>query len=46
MQIHEEVGLDAAREGVGIMPSYQDKLAEEQIDALAAYIAGATGAGQ
>ena len=34
----------AVREGLGAMPSYRDKLKDEQISALARYVARATGA--
>jgi sulfite dehydrogenase len=34
----------ALRDGLGQMPSYKDKLSEEQIAALAAYVAKASGA--
>jgi sulfite dehydrogenase len=34
----------ALRGGIGAMPSYQDKLSDAQIAALAAYVAQATGA--
>lgn len=34
----------ALRDGIGAMPSYQGKLSDEQIAALAAYVARATGA--
>ena len=32
----------AVRDGVGVMPAYGEQLTQEQIDALAAYIARAT----
>jgi cytochrome c6 len=34
----------ALRGGIGAMPSYQGKLSDEQITALATYVARATGA--
>ncbi len=34
----------ALRQGVGVMPSYREKLSEEQIRALARYVSKATGA--
>ncbi len=35
----------ALREGVGVMPSYRDKLSDEEILALAHYVAKAAGGG-
>jgi sulfite dehydrogenase len=35
----------ALRDGIGAMPSYQGKLSDAQIAALAAYVAQASGAG-
>lgn len=35
---------NAVRNGVGIMPAYGDTLSDEQIDAVAAYVAQASGA--
>jgi len=35
----------ALRDGIGQMPSYKGKLSDEQINALAAFVATATGAG-
>jgi cytochrome c6 len=34
----------ALRNGIGVMPSFRDKLTEAQIEALARYVAHATGA--
>lgn len=34
----------ALREGVGVMPSYRDKLSDEEILSLAQYVSRATGA--
>ena len=34
----------ALRNGIGVMPSFRDKLTEAQIEALARYVARATGA--
>lgn len=34
----------AVRNGVGVMPPYEGKLTDEQIEAVAAYVAQATGA--
>ncbi len=34
----------AVRSGVDVMPSYEGKLTDEQIEAVAAYVARATGA--
>lgn len=36
----------ALRSGLGSMPSYQDKLSNEQIDALAYYVSRASGGAQ
>ena len=36
----------AVRNGIGQMPSYRDKLNDKQIEALARYVAQATGAGK
>ena len=35
--------LQALRQGVGVMPSYADKLTPEQIEAVAEYVARAAG---
>lgn len=42
----KERAVQALRNGVGVMPSYADKLTEEQIQAVAAYVAKATGSAQ
>jgi len=48
----EELKPDAARvatavrDGVGVMPSYRDKLTEEQIQAVAYYVSQVTGGGK
>lgn len=36
--------MEAVRKGLGVMPSYAGKLSEEQIHAVARYVARATGA--
>lgn len=36
--------MEAVRKGLGVMPSYAGKLSEEQIRAVARYVARATGA--
>lgn len=36
----------ALRNGIGQMPSFRDKLSDKQIEALARYVAQATGAGK
>lgn len=36
--------MEAVRNGLGVMPPYADKLSEEQIQAVARYVARATGA--
>ena len=36
----------ALRNGIGVMPSFREKLSEAQIEALARYVALATGAGR
>jgi sulfite dehydrogenase len=36
----------ALRNGIGVMPSFREKLSEAQIEALARYVAHATGAGR
>lgn len=36
----------ALRNGIGQMPSYRDKLSDKQVQALARYVAQATGAGK
>lgn len=35
--------LEAVRKGVGVMPPFADKLTKEQIEAVAAYVARASG---
>lgn len=36
----------ALRNGIGVMPSFRDKLSEAQIEALARYVAHASGGGR
>ena len=36
----------ALRNGIGVMPSFREKLSDAQIEALARYVAHATGAGR
>jgi mono/diheme cytochrome c family protein len=40
----KERALQAVRKGVGVMPPFADKLTPEQIEAVAAYVAKASGA--
>ncbi len=35
--------LNAVRDGIGVMPSFTEKLSEEQIDAVAEFVAKAAG---
>ncbi|WEX11695.1 cytochrome c [Chelativorans sp. AA-79] len=43
LQPSAEQVRSAVREGPGTMPSYADRLSQDQIDALAEYVAGAAG---
>jgi cytochrome c6 len=43
LQPSREKVAQAVRNGVGVMPSFQDRLTDEQIDAVATYVADAAG---